>query len=275
MADQVDDIQVDQELEKEARLYGWKPEAEYKGKAPWIDAETYVNRGREIAPILRSNNERLKNDTLQLKTENGNLRTELEALRKDLNEFRDSATKKQVEEKRAQLVDQLKEAVKDDDVDAELKIREQLDALKVEPPKKPDVKPAPKDDGLHPDFKRWADENPWFGGTSSEDKKKTKEVTRIAEDLREEGTRLQGAEFMEAVVAEYDKRHADPDDDPNDKHQQGSNGVGRRQSGKGFASLPKEARDACHEDNDKFVGEGKLFKTQKEWETHYYEQYNS
>ena len=51
----------------------------------------------------------------------------------------------------------------------------------------------------------------------------------------------------------------------------GTNGTG--QGTGGFASLSKEARDACHEDNDTFVGPGKMFKTVKEWETHFYNKY--
>ena len=279
MADQ-DDVgdTLDPALEREAREMGWQPQKEFKGnKEHWVDADAYVERGRKIAPILRANNKKLIDKTLTLETENVTLRTELQSLRKDLDEFRETATKKQVDDKRAALVEQLKEAVKDDDVDAELKIREQIDALKVEPVKKPDPEPKSKDDGLSPEFKSWNKDNPWFGGTSSEDKKKTKEVYRILEDLREEGSQLFGREIMDEATRLWEERNRKSEDDelPSDKHESGNNGAGRRQSGKGFSSLPRAAKEACWEDNERLVGKGKMFEAQKDWEAYYYEQYQA
>lgn len=278
MSDAGVDDGLDPALEKEARDMGWKPEAEFKGKKEnWVDAETYVERGRSIAPILRHNNETLRKDLLTQKQKNDILEKQVAELRTQMEEFQAGASSKQLEAKKAQLLEQLKAARQDDDVEAEYKIREQLDALKPEPPKKKQEPAKGEDDGLSPEFKAWNAENPWFGGTSSEDKKKTKEVYRIAEDMREEGTRLTGAEFMDAAVAEYEKRQRKArgeEDEPSDKHEPGYNG-GRQSGSKGFNSLPRAAKEACWEDNEKFVGEGKLFKTQKDWEAHYYEQYTN
>ena len=53
-----DDARI--EVEKEARLQGWVPKDEFRGKeTDWIDADIFVQRGREINPILRKNNERI------------------------------------------------------------------------------------------------------------------------------------------------------------------------------------------------------------------------
>jgi len=49
--------------EKEARAQGWAPKEEFRGKeTDWIDADVFVQRGREINPILRKNNERIQKE---------------------------------------------------------------------------------------------------------------------------------------------------------------------------------------------------------------------
>src|SRR5258708_7320220 len=60
---------VPQEILDEAMAEGWRPEEEYNGKAPWVDAETFVKRGREINPILKKNNDRLLAEIKALKAE--------------------------------------------------------------------------------------------------------------------------------------------------------------------------------------------------------------
>lgn len=44
-------------VEKEARLLGWVPKEDFRDGDHWVDAETFVKRGKEINPILRKNNE--------------------------------------------------------------------------------------------------------------------------------------------------------------------------------------------------------------------------
>lgn len=47
-------------LEKEARVFGWVPKEDFRGSEDdWVDADTFVKRGKEINPILRKNNELL------------------------------------------------------------------------------------------------------------------------------------------------------------------------------------------------------------------------
>ena len=45
------------QVEKEARTLGWVPQSEYRDGDHFVDAETFVKRGKEINPILRKNNE--------------------------------------------------------------------------------------------------------------------------------------------------------------------------------------------------------------------------
>jgi len=47
-------------VEEEARAQGWVGKDEFRGSDDdWVDADTFVKRGKEIMPILRKNNEKL------------------------------------------------------------------------------------------------------------------------------------------------------------------------------------------------------------------------
>ena len=56
------------EVRHEAESQGWVPKERFRGNEnDWVDAETFVKRGREILPILRKNNENLIKDLNQTK----------------------------------------------------------------------------------------------------------------------------------------------------------------------------------------------------------------
>jgi hypothetical protein len=59
---------VDEGVLKEATGQGWVPKEKFKGNEDdWVDASTFVKRGREILPILRKNNENLVRELNQTK----------------------------------------------------------------------------------------------------------------------------------------------------------------------------------------------------------------
>ena len=45
--------------EKEARVLGWVPKDDFRDGDHWVDADTFVRRGKEINHIIRKNNETL------------------------------------------------------------------------------------------------------------------------------------------------------------------------------------------------------------------------
>ena len=70
--------EVAPEIVQEAESQGWVSKERYRGnESDWVDAETFVKRGREILPILRKNNENLVKD--------------LNATKEQLKEFREAA----------------------------------------------------------------------------------------------------------------------------------------------------------------------------------------
>ena len=52
---------MSENTEQEARNLGWVPQEEFRGDpGKWVDAETFVERGHTIMPILKSNNKKLE-----------------------------------------------------------------------------------------------------------------------------------------------------------------------------------------------------------------------
>lgn len=264
-------------VEDRARQLGWVPLEEFKGDAArWIDAEEFVDRGEHVLPILRANNRKLHDDILTLRNQNGTLQNELQTTRKivqGLEKSFNESLRRQLEEQRTQLKASLREAVEDRDIDRELEVRDQLNEL-TEAEKSAKNSPSSDTDsqGLSPEFQQWHTQNPWYGV----DKKRTKAIMRAAEDLRDEGDTSVGLEFMDKALkrAEPESGQEDNSFTPSaDKVSSGSARSGSRIGSKSYASLPAEAKAACDADLESFVGEGKLFKTEKDWRDYYAKTY--
>ncbi len=277
--EQIPDDVFDDSLEREAREMGWVPREEYKGDPDhWRDADEFVERGRSILPILQANNKRLKNDLLTRDQEIANLKKAVEdsskaikALQRGYNE----SVKLQVENARKELRDQLRAAKETGDIDAELAITDKLADLKsaersskedaVEEDKAPANTPQ-----LDPEFVAWNKENPWFGNMNdSEDRKRTRALVRIGEDLRDEGDKTYGRAFMEKCIAELEKQEGKQTSRTSNKVEGGSRSSGGSSSGRAYDRLPKEAKDTCKEQAEDFVGPGKMFKNEREWQDYY------
>lgn len=272
-------------IEDQARSMGWVPQEDWKGDPDkWTSAEEYVERGEQIIPIMRANNRALRDDVLTLKAERDTIRQELDvtkAIVQGLEKQFNASLEAKLKEQRQALKASLKDAVEDRDVDRELELREQLDELSEaerESKRKQEEnreklksqKHAPTDTDLKvsPDFTKWKQENSWFGGDSAEDKKRTRAVVRAAEDLRDEGDTSEGYEFFNKALERVEGKN---DDTPVDKVDVGSSRSNSRgnSGSQSFNSLPPEAKAACLEDMESFVGEGKLYKTEKEWKDYY------
>lgn len=275
MADETDLEQesIDPQVEREARNLGWRPKEQFKGKEEdWVSAEEFLEKGKHILPILSANNRKLQQDlltrdqkiaTLDAQIKNANVA--LERLEKHYSE----ANKRAVDNAKRELRRELIEARNDNDVDKQLELEEKLDELdaatqatEAQPAKKDDPQPSNQPT---PEMREWYKANPWFGS----DIKKTKAVSRIAEDLRDDGSELFGVDFMDECIRIYDEQQQPVQTRQANKvegQQSSTRGSG---GGKTFASLPAAAKQACWDDIDDLVGPDKRYKTQKEWEDKY------
>lgn len=271
---QVEDGNTD--FETEAREMGWVGQEEWEGpEEKWIDARAFVEKGESVLPILRANNKRLKKDLLTRDKEISTLKESMEAANKAIKALQknhDAATQAAVEQAKKDLRVQLKEAREIGDVEVEEDIRDKLTELKQTP--KSEETEKKENTGLHPDFIEWRDSHPWFTDQSTpEARKKIRDFVRIGEDLRDGGDTTVGKAFMDKCLKILDDR-VNPSKKSPSKVESGNAGGRSAGGSRGFDSLPKEAKDACHDDNDNFVGPGKMFKTVKEWEDHFTSIYN-
>lgn len=266
-----------QEVISQAKEMGWVPKDEYRGdKNNWRDADEFVERGEHILPIVQATVKKLKAELLTRDGEVASLKkavessqTAIKALQKSYTE----STAQKVADARAQLRAELKAAKEVGDVDTELDVLDKLEELKTAVKESKELPADEKKDegkvnGLDPEFVTWNEENDWFGDdTDVINRKRTRALIKIGADLRDDGEKSSGRAFMDKCLKILEEQEGKGGRQAS-KVEGGTNGT--NQGSGGFASLSKEARDICHEDNDNFVGPGKMFKTVKEWENHFY-----
>jgi hypothetical protein len=270
----------DMNMEGEAKALGWVPKEDFRGNPDkWVDADSFVERGKSIMPILRKNNEKLLSDVNQLRGELGTLKSALVASTEAieaLKGFHGEETKRQVVAARKELIVQLTQAREANDVEAEVKITGELHDLKVaetaadtrggdDEDDDDDASRRPSVDYTSKDwYQSWASDNAWFGT----DKRRTSLAVGIAEELRQSNPELKERAFLDRVVAEVDKmlggRRQVAD------KVEGSRGGGNGGStGKGYGDLPADAKAACDRQANRLVGEGRAFKDMASWRKYY------
>jgi hypothetical protein len=246
------------EVRQEAESQGWVPKERFRGnESDWVDADTFVKRGREILPILRKNNENLIKD--------------LQSTKEQLKEFREAAEEfkkfqKEAYERKAQdyekRIQEIKEsraqAISDGDGQKVNALDDALDAAKDELKEaKQAVKDAekapietPASTEIEPGLQVWLDRNTWFG----QDKRMTGIVNGIGESLRLEFPLLKGQAFLDKldeVLAEEFPGKFGEKKSPSSRVESGSGRASRGSSSNAqtYDNLPSEAKAAC----DRFV----------------------
>jgi hypothetical protein len=247
------------DYESEARAQGWVAQEEFRGnERDWVDAETFVKRGREILPIVRKNNEKLLKELQEARK----IAEEARSTAKEFQKFQ----KEQYERKAKDLEAQLtaikaarREAISAGDGERVIELEEAQDVLKEEiaytkeqassaPEPTPQPKEEPKPDAS---LQAWLDRNDWFGV----DKRTTGIANGLGEALRAENPTLVGQAFLDKLDEELaatlpekfgKKRVANPMD-------VGTSSAGRpTKSKQSYDNLPPEAKAAC----DRFVKQG-------------------
>jgi len=243
-------------VESEARAQGWVPKEEFRGKEEdWIEAEIFVQRGKEINPILRKNNERIQKE-LDL------TKRQMEELRRTTEEFK--AFQKEAYERKlkdyetelSDLKDLKKKAVSEGDGDMVVALDDKIDELKAQksaekPPKEAESQTQQYDPKVQEEIAAWTSENSWY----STDTKLRTITDAVAKSVRAEHPFLVGKEFLD----ELDKALEDvlPAEKTGKKERPRSPVSGSKTTSqdsgkagkKSYDSLPADAKAAC----DKFV----------------------
>jgi hypothetical protein len=262
-------------IEQEARSMGWVPSEEFRGdQARWIDASTFVERGHTVLPIVQKKNKELQQQMSDMAAENkrlANLFAETQQSIKDLQELHNQTTKQKVEAAREQILDAIKQAKRDGDTDLEVDLFEKLNQTNAALEKPAVVVPPviiPPVQEVDPAAKSWADANGWYGN----DRRKTSLVLSIANALRADpdNDALVGKAFYDKVDAElaYRLNGGTGTQKVGSGNHTGSQGGGGSKDPT-YADLDADAKKVCDTEGKKFIGEGKLYKTQAEWRNYY------
>ena len=247
------------EIRQEAESQGWVPKERFRGnEADWVDADTFVKRGREILPILRKNNENLIKDLNSTKEQLKEFREAAEEFKKFQKEAYERKAQdyekriQEIKESRAQAIsdgDGQKVNALDDALDqAKDELKEAKQAVK-DADKAPIETPASTE--IDPGLQQWLDRNTWFG----QDKRMTGIVNGIGESLRLEFPLLKGQAFLEkldeVLAEEFPGKFGGEKKSPASRVESGSGRASRGSSSNAqtYDNLPAEAKAAC----DRFV----------------------
>lgn len=256
---EVEAPEVDSEVIKEAERFGWVPKEKFRGSEDdWVDAETFVQRGREINPILKANNDRLKKeiDDLKSKLEESTISVkEFKKFQEEAYARKEQTYKEQIES----LKTAKKEAIELGDGGRVIEIDDQIDEIKeAQRQAKEVVQESPKKPEADPAFVAWMEENSWY----TKDKRLTALADAIGEEVKRENPNLIGKDFLEEVVARVKEEmpHKFEDGRKRVSSVEGSS-TARSVSGKKrtYDNLPADAKVAC----DDFVKRG--FITREEY----------
>ena len=269
-AQEAPDQQVNETVEKEARLFGWVPKEEFRGsETEWVTAEAFVKRGKEINPILRKNNELLMKKLDDKAKEIDEIKASVEEFKKFQKEaFERKQAEYQLEI--AELKTKKKEAIAEGNGDLVVQLDDRLDELKdaqreakAEAKETPPLAAAPQVQ-TDPDIADWLGRNAWFG----QDMEMTDVSNGLGATVRKQFPHLSGRAFLDKLderIAEYfptktalKRAKGSAVDSTGNVRAGGSSGK------KSYDNLPPEAKAAC----DKFVKQG-LFKTKQEYVDNY------
>lgn len=244
-------------FEDEARAQGWVSKDEFRGDdSDWVDAETFVKRGKEIMPILRKNNEKLLKELADAKKAAEEAREaarEFKQYQKELTERKVSELKLQIE----QLKQAKKDAISSGDGDRVIAIddaiddlKEQQQSVKIEADKKAKEAAVPAEPEFDDNLKGWLAKNDWFG----RDTRMTSIANGLGEDIRREKPHLVGVEFLEQLDKELAEYFPEKFGKAKRQNPIEGGGSGGRPTGgrKSYDNLPADAKAAC----DKFVKQG-------------------
>ena len=187
----------DTQYVEEARLQGWVPKEEFRGSEDdWIDAETFVRRGKEINPILKKNNERLLRELEQTKRQMNEFRTAAEEFKQFQKDHYERKTV-ELETEIRMLREKKKEAISSGDGELAVQIDDRIDELKEEKASTKYTEPTPKEtqQQMAPEVEAWVSRNPWYAQNA-----RLAQITNvIAEELRQTKPWLAGDTFFQEL----------------------------------------------------------------------------
>lgn len=242
---------------EEATSQGWVPKEKFRGnEEDWVDAKTFVERGKEINPILRQNNERLKRELEQLRNQLEDTNISV----KEFKKFQEEVMERKIQEYETQIKDlktAKKEAIAVGDGERVVDIDDQIDQLKEAQRQAKDTPKEVERPKAQPtqEFLEWQEENSWY----KENRDMQEEADLIGEALFKKG--VIGQQLLKEVSTrikrmypeQFVSRKSPVEDTP---HGRGNPSSAKKK--RTYENLPADAKAAC----DDFVSRGFITKEQ-------------
>lgn len=246
--EQVED-QVDQKILDEASADGWKPKEYFHGpEEQWVDAETFVKRGREINPILRKNNEKLQREIASLKAQLDTTNLSLSKVQEYHNKLEERVYERAIKDLKAQR----KTARSEGDDERVDELEEQLEDMQGNKPVAQE--PAKATPAMDASLTDWMeDQKSWFNN-QNQDMMDYANAVGIRLRREDPDNKLIGKDFLDKITSAVRKQY--PEKFGNRRGAPAAVGGGGESasssgatasSGKGLGSLPPEARQAFKE----------------------------
>lgn len=234
------------ETEERARQMGWMPEDEFKGDPKrWTNAETWVEKGETMIPIMRSQMGKYEKTIQSL---NSKL-TEMDQTFKDFSKYHKDTAEREQGKAIEEIKSQQREAVEMQDTDA-------YDALEA---KKKVIEEGPeKTNGPPPEFTEWVGSNEWYNDDMEMGQYADFIGNRIATSKPGVSTKDLYGEVEKAVKKKYPGKFENQNRNLQQSVDTGGDTSPRKAKSKAYASLPSDAKASC----DRFVSQGLLTKDQ-------------
>lgn len=284
MSDEQEVAEATPEEIREAKSMGWSEKEHWRGNPDqWLDARAFLEKGRELMPVLRANNQELlrRNEALAAQ-----LRETQEAVKaanaaiEALEEAREADVRAGVEAARADLKTQLAEASERGDHQQVAELTDKMTQLNTaqseakerdagQRRRASDKETTPQASPYKAEIDQWMREHPNYASDARRIALANVEAARIRQ---EKG--LLGRALLEAV---YDEVEAILDRDRPAANRVGSSAGESRSStrgtGRSYSDLPADAKAICDKQASRFVGANRAYKTNAEWQKAYAEKY--
>lgn len=279
------------EVVQEARMLGWVPREQFRGRTEdWVDAQTFVDKGKHVLPILKANNTRLMDEIRQRDMTLAEVQGQLRAQTAALKALEDNAQEDAEATRVAQVADlesEIERALADGDHKAVAKATTQLTELHAKALVQAQglgtgqdnansgvgvIDPATR--AAQVEVLSWFDLHPDY-----KEGRKGALANAIIQEMRAKGDRRVGRAILDDVANEVEAVMS------------GSGGGNRVSSGNGgtsrnspaggggpaksYADLPADAKAACDKMVSRFVGAGKRYQTADAWRKAYAVKYFS
>lgn len=241
------DSEYKEDFEQEARLQGWTPQDKFKGNPKdWVDAETFVKRGREINAVLKDRNEKLlkKQEEQEQAIKNMKLMVDKmqERAKQDALEELKAKQKEALEAGDEELYSNLDK--KRDNLDSEYSFD---DVAKEHNPgyAQPEPGEPPEGQAEPPEVAAWKQKNNWF----NIDRRLNAEAIITLDEVAGENPTMPLAEQLNEVTRRVKEAYPNKFGNPN-KQLPPTVTTGQRLPGKGGVVSKKSWDDIPERDRD-------------------------